>query len=380
MDQAAEFVETRAIRASDTGVVIDDQVRQMVEASPTALLLVSPSGAIAMVNQRAASMFGYTHEEMVQLAVEQLLPAQFRFLHVGLRNDFLRETSSRQMGAGRELFGLRKDGSEFPLEIGLHPLLFDGAFFVLAGIIDITARKQADAEKERQRLELERSNADLEEFAHVASHDLKAPLRALGHLAAWITEDVEATASPETLENLKLLKNRVARMQMLLDGLLAYARVGHAKRPAEDVDMDELVADIAALLGPPPGFSVVCNDTLGHLHTHRVPIRTVLENLITNAIKHHDRAQGRIEISMRLTDSEAEISVADDGPGIDPRFHQHIFVIFQTLASRDDVEASGIGLAIVRKKVEGHGGTIRVESAPPARGTRFIFTWRETPA
>jgi signal transduction histidine kinase len=113
------------------------------------------------------------------------------------------------------------------------------------------------------------------------------------------------------------------------------------------------------------------------IRSHRASILVVLQNLIGNAIKHHDRAEGRVTVSMRRVDGVVEFRVSDDGPGIAPRFHDRIFVIFQTLASRDDVESSGIGLAIVKKRVEGHGGRIWVESAPPARGTTFVFTWKE---
>jgi PAS domain S-box-containing protein len=355
----------------------EDPVRRVVEASPTALLMVDRLGRIALVNERAENMFGYARGEMLHKQLETLLPARYLPRHVKLRSDFLRESSTRQMGAGLELFGQRKDGSEFPLEIGLNPLTLDNMPMVLAGVIDISARHAAEREKEQRQRDLERSNADLEDFAYIASHDLKAPLRALGHLAEWISEDVQATAGPETLANLKLLRGRVARMQMLLDGLLTYSRVGRGKLPPEDVDVGAIVADIASLLGPPPGFSVVFEGPERSLHTHRAPLRTVLENLIGNALKHHDRCEGQIRVGMRRMKKAVEFTVADDGPGIAPRFHARIFQIFQTLASRDDVEASGIGLAIVKKQVGCHGGTVRLESNPPARGTVFIFTWRE---
>jgi signal transduction histidine kinase len=306
------------------------------------------------------------------------MPERFRGQHVELRQLFLNHRASRMMGEGRELFGLRKENTEFPLEIDLNPIDLDGEPMVLASIVDVTARREADHERERQRRELERSNADLEEFAYVASHDLKAPLRAIGHLVQWIGEDIETVASPETRENLKLLRGRVTRLQMLLDGLLAYARVGRIHAPVEDVDIAETVNDIIAMLAPPPGLVVACEGEMGVLRTHRMPIRVVLENLISNGLKHHDRAEGRITVTMRKVDGGAEFRVSDDGPGIPPRFHDRIFVIFQTLASRDDIESSGIGLAIVKKKVQVHGGEIWLESAPPARGTSFVFTWKET--
>lgn len=342
--------------------------------------MAGPDGRIELMNPQAERMFGYNHEEVASQPLEILMPERFRHRHVGQRRDFMTDMTSRLMGSGRDLYGLRKDGTEFPLEIGLNPIDLDGQPRVLAGIIDITARRRIEIEKEEQRLELARSNADLEEFAYVASHDLKAPLRAISHLVDWISEDIEATASTETIDNLKLLRGRVVRLQSLLDGLLAYARIGKARVSFEQVDIGQVVRDVVAVLSPPPGFEVVCDGTLPMLRTHRTPLLVVLQNLIANGLKHHDRDEGRITIAMKLVNGIAEFRVSDDGPGIEPRFHERIFVIFQTLSSRDDLESSGIGLAIVKKRVEAHGGRIWVESAPPARGTTIVFTWKEPAA
>ncbi len=355
----------------------EDRFARLVDASPTALILAGPTGLIELMNLRAERMFGYGREELVGKQLEVLVPERYGSAHVDLRNHFLAHRSARLMGVGRDLYGLRKDGSEFPLEIGLNPIDLDGQAMVLAGIIDITARRRIEAEKEQQRIELARSNSDLEEFAYVASHDLKAPLRAISHLVEWIAEDVEPTASTETIDNLKLLRGRVVRLQSLLDGLLAYSRVGRSRFSNESVDVAEVVRDIVAVLSPPPGFVVECDAAMPLLRTHRSAILVVLQNLISNGLKHHDLGEGRIAVSMRLQNGVAEFRVSDDGPGISARFHERIFVIFQTLASRDDVETSGIGLAIVKKRVEGHGGRIWVESAPPARGTTIAFTWKE---
>jgi PAS domain S-box-containing protein len=358
----------------------EDRFARVVEASPTALVLVGSDGRIEMVNPQAERMFGYQRDELTAQRLEVLMPERFRRGHIALRGEFMTNMASRLMGAGRDLYGLRKDGTEFPLEIGLNPIDLDDQPMVLAGIIDITARRRIEYEKEQQRLELERSNADLEEFAYVASHDLKAPLRAISHLVEWITEDIEVTASTETIDNLKLLRGRVVRLQSLLDGLLAYARIGKARVSFEQVDVNQVVRDIEAVLSPPLGFQIVCDGTLPMLRTHRTPILVVLQNLIANGLKHHDRNEGRITVTMKLVNGVAEIRVSDDGPGIEPRFHERIFVIFQTLSSRDELESSGIGLAIVKKRVEAHGGRIWVESAPPARGTTVVFTWKEPTA
>jgi PAS domain S-box-containing protein len=356
----------------------EDQFSRIMEASPSALVLVGQAGRIEMVNRQAERMFGYDRAELHGKPLELLLPERFRGRHVDLRLGFLTNMSSRVMGEGRDLFGLRKDGAEFPLEIGLNPIDFDGESMVLAGIIDVTARFEAERSQKQMR-ELERSNSDLEEFAYAASHDLKAPLRAISHLVQWIGDDIAATASPDTLENLRLLRGRATRLQMLLDGLLAYSRVGRQVQSAiETVDISEVVRDVATMLAPPPGFVVIYQGTTDLIRTERLAIQMVLENLIGNGLKHHDRAEGCITVDARRADGAMEFRVTDDGPGIDPRFHDRVFVIFQTLASRDDVESSGIGLAIVKKKVLAHGGRVWIESAPPARGTTFAFTWKET--
>lgn len=224
---------------------------------------------------------------------------------------------------------------------------------------------------ERRRVE-----GEMHALIYVASHDLKAPLHAILHLVQWIDEDIGRTASPETTEYLRILRGRVARLQMLMDGLLVYLRVGSVHSLVEDVDIAGLLRDIVATLAPSPGFVVTYSGNLPVLRTRRASIRVVLENLICNALKHHDRAEGHISVSARLDAGVAEFRVSDDGPGIPPQFHDRIFVIFQTLAGRDEVESSGIGLAIVKKMVEGQGGQVRVESAAPKRGTTFVFTWR----
>ncbi len=320
----------------------------VVEASPTALVLVGHTGRIEMVNRQAERMFGYDRIALHGEPVELLLPERFGHQHVDMRNGFLTDISPRMLGEERDLFGLRRDGTRFPLEMGLNPIDIDGESMVLAGIIDVTARYESERQKDQALRELERSNADLEEFAYAASHDLKAPLRAISHLVHWIGEDVAATASPETRENLTLLEGRATRLQMLLDGLLAFSRAGRT-HTAEDVDIADLVNEVATMLAPPSGFVIAYDGPIEVIHTHRLPIRVVLENLVGNALKYHDRGEGRIIVCARQVDDMVEFRIADDGPGIEPRFHDRIFSIFQTLAGRDDIESSGIGLAIVKK-------------------------------
>lgn len=261
---------------------------------------------------------------------------------------------------------------------------------IVMTFVDITARKRAeDALRqlnvhleqriEERTLELVRSNRELDQFAYVASHDLKAPLRAIANLANWITEDSQAVLPPSSKSHLDKLRNRTLRMERLLDDLLAYSRAGRQKHQAEWVDTADLVRGIQLFVMLPAGFTVETQPSLPQLYTERVPLETVLRNLIANAIKHHDRPQaGVVHIALEEQEDWVLFTVADNGPGIAPQHHERIFEIFQSLKPRDQVEGSGMGLAIVKKIVESHGGQIAVES-DIGQGATFRFTWPKLP-
>jgi signal transduction histidine kinase len=228
---------------------------------------------------------------------------------------------------------------------------------------------------EQRTAELERSNVELYHFAHVAPHDLKAPLRAISHLTKWIEEDAGEALPDKAQEHLVKLRGRVNRMEMLLNDLLAYARVGSERHQPEAVDINDLIQDVTDVIAPPTGFTVKVRTEMPVVHVERTPLETVFRNLLGNAIKHHHRAlEGNVEVHAQSHNGFVEFAVKDDGPGIDPEHHERIFDIFQTLAPRDQGEGSGIGLAIVKKSVESRGGTIRVQSAR-GEGTTFRFTW-----
>ena len=275
---------------------------------------------------------------------------------------------------------------------------------------DMTARKHYEQELEelntsleqrvRERTaELERSNRELDQFAYVASHDLKAPLRAIALLAEWITEDAAPLLPAASLAHLAKLNGRVHRLDKLLSDLLDYSRAGRVSSDPEQVDTRQLVQSIVDFLNPPPGFTIVVGDSLPALYTERVPLETVFRNLIQNAIKHHDHPErGCVWIMAAEVlpedgagqDSEqgsahgpehgpergpvVEFAVTDDGPGIDPEYHERIFKLFQTLQPRDLVEGSGMGLSVVKKTVESRGGAVRLVSQAGA-GATFYVTW-----
>lgn len=226
---------------------------------------------------------------------------------------------------------------------------------------------------------LETSNRELDQFAYVASHDLKAPLRGIANLSQWIEEDLGTkNLSAETREHLTLLRGRVHRMEALIDGILQYSRAGRLREKPERVEIRKLVDEVSDLLAAPPSVRIEVAPDLPALVTEKLPLQQVLQNLIGNAIKYTRRPDALVRVSAADAGDMLEISVADNGPGIAPEFHERIFGLFQTLDSRDKVEATGIGLAIVQKTVESRGGRVAIDSAEGS-GTTFRFTWPKAP-
>ena len=223
---------------------------------------------------------------------------------------------------------------------------------------------------------LERSNRELDAFAYAASHDLRAPLRGIANLAQWIEEDLAAASQlkPETAEMLQLMRSRMHRMEALIEGLLEYSRAGRVHHKPEIVDVAQLVRDVIDLLAPPEGATVTLGAVLPTISTERLPLQQIFLNLINNALKHAAREDVQVSLDMQDRDRFYEFSVSDNGPGIPPEFHNRIWGIFQTLESRDKVEATGIGLALVKKLVEARGGRAWVESTV-GQGATFRFLW-----
>jgi signal transduction histidine kinase len=236
-------------------------------------------------------------------------------------------------------------------------------------------KHQADLESSNHRLE--QTNKELETFAYVASHDLKSPLRGIAQLSTWIEEDLAEKEFTEVEKHTAMLRNRIHRMERLLDDMLVFYRAGKADGKLTRVDVRHMAMGLFEIQNTKPGLHLELGDYLPEFETLATPFEQILRNLFSNAIKHHDRDQGVVRLECQAIDNQFfEFSVSDDGPGIPVRFQERVFGMFQTLKSRDELEGSGMGLALIKKLVETYGGTIKVFS--DGRGCRFTFTWPQT--
>jgi PAS domain S-box-containing protein len=342
--------------------------RSAVDASPNGMLMVDPAGEIVLLNRQTEAIFGYRSDEMLGQPVEMLLPERLRAGHVGHRRDFLAHPGTRQMGAGRDLRARRKDGREVAVEIGLSPVRRESGTHVLASIIDITERKRVEDE-------LRRSNEELERFAYVASHDLQEPLRMVGSYVQLLAKRYRGKLDADADEFIGYALDGALRMQRLIEELLAYSRVG--TRGAEPVPTDAGVVVAGALrslkLAIEEAGAAVRVEPLPTVLADPGQLEQVFSNLLSNALKFRGSAPPEIQVSAERRDRAWELRVRDNGIGIEPQYFERIFVIFQRLHGREEYPGTGMGLAIVKKIVERHGGRIRVESAPGA-GSTFAFT------
>ncbi|MEM7543747.1 MAG: PAS domain-containing protein [Pseudomonadota bacterium] len=289
------------------------------------------------------------------------------------------KASARSLEVWQEEFRVRhSDGKEHWLLGIANPLAMpNGAVLWHGHITNIDERRATELERGRTSAALTRGNQDLEQFAYVDSHDLKEPLRAIGHLVEWIAEDLSKGSAPEVSKNLRRLEDRVKRMDALIDDLLAFARVGNLEPVAAPCDLERMIDHLAEEMTSGKQFQVNADvRSVGPFSTINAALETVLRNLISNAIKHHDLPEQGVLSINAVRDAEwLTISVTDDGPGIPPKHHARIFKLFQRLNPETGAAGTGIGLAIVSRILQSIGGEIRVNSAAAARGTEFVIRW-----
>lgn len=256
-------------------------------------------------------------------------------------------------------------------------LIARGLSKVLLDLRRENSRSEAAEERLLKRTqELARSNKDLQRFAYIASHDLRSPLRAVANLALWMEEDLGEKLDGDAKEHMVMMKSRISRLDILLKDLLDYSRAASTIEKSEIIDLEQIVDDVRRILLTDDNESILCLKPLIKINAPKAVISLFLRNLVNNALKHHDMDEKRIDISTTMEDDFCLICVEDNGPGIPERYHEKIFEMFTTLQSRDIVEGSGMGLALIKRQVQNYGGDIAVESPiKNERGTRFTIFW-----
>lgn len=369
----------------------DNLLQTIINASPTSIITFNLAGKVMTWNPAAEQLYGWS-KKAVYAQPLPVIPEPQQASFDGL----VKQALNNEKVLNQEQVHLTQASLSVNVSLSLSPLYNDSQIYgVVMTVIDITERKRVEAERRRSeaalaqqaraltsannllleaKLNLEHRNRDLKQFAYAISHDLKAPLRGIDNLSAWIVEDCADQLSPDSKHHISLLRQRVGRMEALIDDLLKFARVGQTNTLPGRVDLNELLAEIIDLLAPPESFTVHIQPHLPVLLARRLSLHQVFANLISNAIKYNHLPDGCITITARVQEKGYEFSVADNGPGIDPEHHERIFDIFQTLEACKTAESTGIGLSIVKRIVEMEGGEISVESELGS-GAIFRFTW-----
>jgi PAS domain S-box-containing protein len=385
--ELAQELRDREISLRESRSLIQAIVANIVDGA----IVINPQGKIETFNPAAASMFGYTEREVIGWNWHQLMSQDDEDTQKLLFYSPYPLSQLTPVGKIVQAMGRRKNGELFPIEISLNQIELDDDRIAI--VRDISELQQAAAKLAAKANEmaalndsliasnqsLSYSNQELDRFAYITSHDLKAPLRAIASLAEWIEEDIAEQLSPETKSHLQLLRRRVYRMQALLNSLLEYSRVGRTHTPISTVNVKELLQKIIQSLDPPPTFKIDIVSPMPTIQARRQPLEQVFAHLIDNAIRHHPTKIGIIEISVLDLGDRYEFAISDDGDGIEPQYQSRIYTIFQTLQARDLQENVGAGLAIVKKIVTAEGGTIELQSLA-GKGAIFRFTWLKQPA
>ena len=371
--------------ANATLETMEERFRATIESAPLAMVMVDLEGEIVLVNAETEKLFGYHRDELLGQTVELLMPKRFHDGHRDHRAEYSKAPTPRRMGEGRELVGLRKDGVEIPLELGLSVVETAKNVFVLSTIADIAARKEAEAQMREANDSLESSNRELEQFAYIASHDLQEPLRKVASYCQLVKEGQWDVMDDEGREFLDIALIGAHRLQQLVRDLLALSRVTTRGKPLTDTDASaSLSGAIEALsITIEERNAVLTFDPLPRVLADSQQLTRLFQNLISNAIKYCSRPVPQIHIGFRELErpfgekafepAGYEFYVKDNGIGIEEQFHERIFEVFQRLHNRRQYSGTGIGLAICKRIVRRWEGEIRVESIPDV-GSTFLFT------
>jgi PAS domain S-box-containing protein len=356
-------------------VASQDKLHSFFEAAPQGILGVSNDGRISLVNHSMEEMFGYPRAELIGRELEVLLPERYRGNHVAHRAGYFAAPRMRAMGAGLELAGRRKDGSEFPIEIGLSHVNTPDGPVAFGMVTDISERRKASDDIERANEELSRTNIELAQFAHVASHDLQEPLRMVTSYLGLVERRYAASLDDQGREFIAFAVDGALRMKALITDLLEFSRAGTHPASFRPIDAASVIEHVLTNLkvAVDDSGAVVTVESLPTVVADPVQLTQVFQNLIANAIKFQSHRHPVVHIAAEQRDREWIFSVRDNGIGMEARHLDRIFMMFERLNSTETYAGSGMGLAIARKIVERHGGKIWVESQPGA-GSTFRFS------
>jgi PAS domain S-box-containing protein len=354
---------------------MEGRYRGLLEAAPDAMVVVNPGGEIVLLNVQAEKQFGYSRDELVGQKVKNIIPEGFaeRLVADALRS--AEDALAQQIGTGIELIARRKNGSDFPIELMLSPLESAEGILVTAAIRDISVRKKAEENLLDKVGELNRSNEELGQFAYIASHDLQEPLRMVASYTQLLSRRYKGKLDADADEFIAFAVDGASRMQRLIQDLLTYSRVGTKGQDMLDVSSEEALQQALINLRSAIDESgaLVTHDPLPAVLADEMQLIQLFQNLVGNAIKYQNTGIPRVHISAARNSAMKWIfSVKDNGLGIDPQYFEKIFGMFQRLHKREEFAGTGIGLAICKKIVERHGGSISVESQP-GQGSTFQF-------
>ncbi len=352
------------------------ELGNIIDVASVAMFIVDAEGRITKINPEAVRLFGHEADEILGQEVEILVPASAREKHVAHRAAFAHEPSRRRMGAGRDLYGLHKDGHAVPMQVGLNPIMIEGKEHVLVVAVDISERKQIEKELEASAEELKRSNTELEQFAYIASHDLQEPLRTIISFMQILEESYKGKLDANAEQYIAFSVDAAKRMRALIQDLLAFSRVGTAPKKQDMIRADNAL-DIALenlLVSLKDSGGQVTRSELPEIIADQTQLVQLFQNLVGNALKFCREVPPHVHVAAEKKESLWIFSVKDNGIGFEMKYAERIFQVFQRLHDRSKYTGSGIGLAITKKIVERHGGEMWVESEP-GHGTTFFFSW-----